>query len=35
MNHRTTSGFWDCYAQLPEAVQRLADANFTLLRADF
>ncbi len=34
MTHHTTADFWDCYARLPEAVQRLADGNYELLRAD-
>jgi hypothetical protein len=34
MTHHTTSHFWDCYAKLPEAVRRLADGNYELLRAD-
>lgn len=34
MNHFTTSDFWACYHSLPVAVQRLADANYELLRAD-
>lgn len=34
MKHRATSKFWLCYAELPEAVRRLADANFTLLKSD-
>ena len=34
MNHHTTADFWDCYARLPEAVQRLADANYELLRSN-
>jgi hypothetical protein len=34
MNHHTTAYFWECYGGLPEAVQRLADANYELLRAD-
>lgn len=34
MNHHTTADFWDCYGRLPEAVQRLADAKYNLLRAD-
>ena len=33
MNH-TTSDFWDCYHKLPQHVQRLADANYELLRVD-
>ena len=34
MNHHTTADFWDCYGRLPEAMQRLADAKYDLLRAD-
>lgn len=34
MNHHTTADFWECYARLPEAVRRLADANYQLLRTD-
>src|ERR1041384_1308497 len=34
MTHHTTADFWDCYKQLPEAVQRVADANYALLHAD-
>ena len=34
MNHHTTADFWDCYARLPEAVQRLADEKYNLLRTD-
>jgi hypothetical protein len=34
MRHFTTSDFWDCYARLPEAVRRLADGNYELLRQD-
>jgi hypothetical protein len=34
MNHHTTTDFWDCYNKLPEAVRKLADANYELLRAD-
>lgn len=34
MKHFTTPGFWDCYDQLPEAVQKLADKNFKLLKSD-
>jgi hypothetical protein len=34
MNHYTTSAFWESYSRLPEAVRRLADANYELLRAD-
>jgi hypothetical protein len=34
MTHHTTADFWECYARLPEAVRRLADGNYALLRAD-
>jgi hypothetical protein len=34
MTHRTTARFWECYHRLPDAVRRLADANFQLLKAD-
>jgi len=34
MNHHTTADFWACYQRLPEAVRRLADANYELLRND-
>ena len=34
MNHFTTADFWDCYSLLPEAIRRLATANYALLRAD-
>jgi hypothetical protein len=34
MTHHTTADFWECYACLPEAVRRLADGNYDLLRAD-
>ena len=32
MNHHTTADFWGCYARLPEAVQRVADRHYALLR---
>ncbi|HVA45899.1 MAG TPA: hypothetical protein VNH11_05880 [Pirellulales bacterium] len=32
MNHHTTADFWECYARLPEAVQRVADRHYALLR---
>jgi hypothetical protein len=32
MNHHTTAGFWACYERLPEAVQRLADTKYDVLR---
>ena len=34
MNHHTTVDFWDCFNLLPEAVRRLATANYAMLRAD-
>jgi hypothetical protein len=34
MNHKATPRFWAFYRQLPEEVQRLADQNYLLLRAD-
>jgi hypothetical protein len=34
MIHHTTADFWDCYQDLPEDVQREADANYELLRVD-
>ena len=32
MKHRTTARFWACYADLPEAVQKVARRNFDLLK---
>jgi hypothetical protein len=32
--HYTTQRFWKCYDALPEAVQRVADQNYELLKAD-
>ncbi len=34
MKHSTTPGFWEMYEALPEDIQRLADKNFQLLKAD-
>ncbi len=34
MNHHTTEAFWHCYRNLPSAVQRVADRNFRLLKAN-
>jgi hypothetical protein len=34
VKHRATARFWQSYNELPEAVQRLADENFELLKAD-
>jgi len=30
--HRTTAGFWTCFARLPEVLQRGARQNFDLLK---
>lgn len=30
--HRTTERFWECYSNLPQDIQELADKNFHLLR---
>jgi len=34
MNHYTTSAFWKCRHALPEAIRKVADKNFELLKAD-
>lgn len=34
MNHLTLPRFWQCYHELPLAVQELADRNYELLRTD-
>jgi hypothetical protein len=34
VKHRATPRFWDCYNALPPQVQRLADANYQLLKSD-
>jgi hypothetical protein len=34
MRHRASRRFWDCYRALPADVQRLADANYALLKSD-
>lgn len=34
MRHFAPKPFWDCYQRLPEAIQRLADKNFELLKRD-
>ena len=34
MRHRASRKFWQHYRQLPVAIQRLADKNFELLKAD-
>jgi hypothetical protein len=32
--HYTTQRFWKCYDDLPEAIQRVADQNYELLKTD-
>ncbi|GAB2592477.1 ParE family toxin-like protein [Spirosoma areae] len=34
MIHKTTPDYWDCYHTLPEDIQKLANKNYTLLKAD-
>lgn len=34
MIHHATITFWECYQQLPTAMQHLADKNYELLKAD-
>lgn len=34
MRHRASAKFWQFRAELPEEVQRLADENYALLKAD-
>ena len=34
MNHRASPRFWRHYRELPEAVRKLADENFELLKTD-
>lgn len=34
MRHRANPKFWKCYEQLPEEVQKLAKANYNLLKND-
>ena len=34
MEHFTTPDFWERYEALPEAVQKLADKNYALLRGN-
>lgn len=34
MKHLATPSFWDCYKQLPKAIQNLADKNFELLKSN-
>jgi hypothetical protein len=32
MRHFTSPAFWDCYTQLPNRIQELADRNYELLK---
>jgi hypothetical protein len=32
--HRTTKRFWNCFGELPAAIQDLARKNFELLKGD-
>ncbi len=34
MKHYASPSFWDCYSKLPPEIQRLADKNFELLKAN-
>ena len=34
MRHRASQKFWQFYSELPEAIQRLADGNYELLKGD-
>lgn len=34
MRHRASPKFWQFYSKLPEAIQRVADGNYELLKAD-
>lgn len=34
MKHVAAPEFWKCYRDLPKAIQRLADKNYALLKAD-
>ncbi len=34
MTHRANPRFWQSYAQLPKAIQKLADENYQLLKTD-
>lgn len=34
MKHHASTAFWNCYRQLPEPVQELANKSFVLLKAD-
>jgi len=32
LKHFASSDFWECYRQLPQSIQELADAHFALLK---
>lgn len=32
MIHKTTPDFWECYHELPERIQKVADKNYALLK---
>ena len=34
MRHFASPSFWECYENLPSAIQKLADKNFELLKAN-
>ena len=34
MSHFTLPRFWEYYSQLPKEIQKLADKNYELLKAD-
>lgn len=34
MKHFSSPFFWECYGQLPENIQELADKNFQMLKKD-
>jgi hypothetical protein len=34
VKHLASPDFWSCYHHLPERIQRLADANFMLLKTN-
>jgi hypothetical protein len=34
VKHRASPRFWRCYQNLPDAIRKLADKNFELLKAD-
>ena len=34
MRHFASPSFWECYGDLPSAIQELADRNFGLLRSN-